>query len=59
MKQQYWQYYYHKNECKAEDSTSPDCICWHDEGTGVYKDENHDWERTVVNWRIKPLIANP
>ena len=28
------QYYFKNNSCKAESSHDPDCICWHDEGTG-------------------------
>ena len=28
------QYYFKDNSCKAESAHDPDCICWHDEGTG-------------------------
>lgn len=28
------QYYFKNNSCKAESANDPDCICWHDEGTG-------------------------
>lgn len=28
------QYYFKNNSCKAESAHDPDCICWHDEGTG-------------------------
>ena len=30
------QYYYKVDGCPAKNSDSPDCICWHDEGTGPY-----------------------
>lgn len=28
------QYFYRVNSCTVSDSSDPDCICWHDEGTG-------------------------
>lgn len=50
-----FQYYYKNSECKANTSKDTNCICWHDEGTGLYKDERHDDETPVVEWRIKPI----
>ena len=49
-----FQYYYKRDGCKAKDAKDGDCICWHDEGTGPYKDERHSAETPLVNWRIKP-----
>ncbi len=48
-----FEYYYRQTECKAKDARKPDCICWHDEGTGPYKNEKHDDENTVMEWREK------
>lgn len=48
------QYYYRKNECKADDSKSKDCICWNDEGHGPYNNEAHTDEHTFLEWRVKP-----
>lgn len=46
------QYYYKQNTCNAESARSPDCICWHDEGTGPC---NNDYFRSnKLEWRIKP-----
>ena len=46
------QYYYKQNTCNAESARSPDCICWHDEGTGPC---NNDYIRNYkLEWRIKP-----
>lgn len=28
------QYYYKTNKCKAKLHSDPDCVCWHDMGTG-------------------------
>ncbi len=52
-----FQYYYKRDGCKAKDAEDGDCICWHDEGTGPYKDERHSAEPPLVNWRIKPSNA--
>jgi len=51
-----FQYYYKQNECKAENSQDVDCICWHIEGTGPFKDERHDSEVLLVDWRITPNV---
>lgn len=34
------QYYYKDSRCKADNSDAPNCICWHDEGTGPRKAES-------------------
>lgn len=44
------QYYYHSNYCQAKTAFEPDCICWHDEGTGPLKDTPD----CIRHWRIKP-----
>ena len=41
------QYYYKVDGCPAENSESPDCICWHDEGTGPCATD----DSTLVLWR--------
>jgi len=41
------QYYYRANGCEAADSRAPDCICWHDEGTGPYADGRDE----PLTWR--------
>lgn len=50
------QYFYKQNGCKANKATDSDCICWHDEGTGPYKEAKHDYEFTMLSWRE---ITNP
>ncbi len=52
-----FQYYYKQYECQAKDAKANDCICWHEEGTGPYKDERHDADVPLVEWRIKPYNA--
>ena len=52
-----FQYYYKQNKCQAKDAKDTECICWHDEGTGPYKDYRHDAETPLVDWRIKPANA--
>jgi hypothetical protein len=52
-----FQYYYKQDGCKAKTSRDKDCICWHDEGFGPYKDEMHDSVTPMVEWRIKPYNA--
>ena len=46
------EYFYKVNECKAIDSTSKDCICWHKEGDGPAKDRDED----LLAWREVPAI---
>jgi len=48
------QYYYRNNDCKAKTSDNKDCICWSDEGSGIFKDDRHDDEEPTKEWRIKP-----
>ena len=48
-----FQYYYKQTGCKASTAEDSDCICWHNEGTGPYKDERHDSKTPFVSWRIK------
>ena len=43
------QYFYKVTDCPTLDSKSPDCICWHDEGTGPIA-QNPEW---VKSWRAK------
>jgi hypothetical protein len=47
------QYYYKVNDCKATDARDPDCICWHDEGTGPLSTGNFK----PIEWRDKPMTA--
>ncbi len=49
-----FQYFYKVDGCPGEDADDNLCNCWHEEGTGPYKDERHDADVPVVNWRIKP-----
>lgn len=44
------QYFYRINECTAADSRGPDCICWHDEGTGPMP---YGYSENTT-WREKP-----
>lgn len=56
------QYYFKSNKCKAYSAYDQDCICWHDEGSGPYKDaketdlSREDLSRGDVPkiWRDKP-----
>ena len=48
------QYFYRENSCPANESGDPDCICWHDEGTGPYPTSNPE-EGTVLTWRSVPV----
>ncbi len=41
------QYYYKVDGCPARNSESPDCICWHDAGTGPRATA----DPTLVSWR--------
>jgi hypothetical protein len=47
------QYYYRKDGCKAYATTDPDCICWHDEGTGPLFN-NPMTTTEPSSWRAKP-----
>lgn len=49
-----FQYYWKQDGCNASAAGDKDCICWHDEGTGPRKDERHDAEVPLVEWRITP-----
>ena len=49
-----FQYYYKQDGCKAKDVYSSECYCWHNEGSGPYKEERHDAEKPRVEWRINP-----
>lgn len=42
------QYFYKVRTCQADGSREPDCICWHDEGTGPLSDG------TAKTWRDVP-----
>lgn len=48
------QYYYRMNECKADHSDCPDCVCWHDEGTGPIAGR----EKKAVTWRTAPSVPS-
>jgi hypothetical protein len=39
--------------CKAGHATAPDCICWHDEGTGPLASGNG-----AKSWREKPAATD-
>lgn len=43
------QYYYKDYTCAAPNSDHPDCICWHDEGTGPLVGNT-----SMLTWREKP-----
>ncbi|WAX22379.1 hypothetical protein P6F34_gp26 [Pseudomonas phage MiCath] len=47
------QYFYRVDSCKADHSRSPDCLCWHDEGTGPLFN-NPFTQQKPINWRDKP-----
>lgn len=44
------QYYFKQNLCRALSARDADCICWHDEGTGVYAAT----PPPHLQWRDKP-----
>lgn len=44
------QYYFKQNLCRALSAHDADCICWHDEGTGVYAAT----PPPHLQWRDKP-----
>lgn len=48
------QYYYKVDGCPAEYAVYPDCICWHNEGTGPLPDGywiNSKGEKCKLTWR--------
>jgi hypothetical protein len=47
-----YQYYYKQDKCPAKTAEDGDCKCWHDEGTGPYKDERYNSDAPLVRWRI-------
>jgi len=51
------QYYYKVDSCKARNAFTDDCICWHDEETGPFKEALHDEFDTTFLWREKPPIT--
>src|SRR5471032_846030 len=50
------QYYYIVPGCKASSTDAPDCICWHDEGTGPLHN-NPVTTTEPISWRDKPQSA--
>ena len=50
------QYYYKRVGCPASDPDGELCICWHDEGTGIFKDTKYSDKDSELklNWRTKP-----
>lgn len=46
-----WEYYYRVDECNAESAHDPNCICWHPEGSGHFKDAKHDESSPILGWR--------
>lgn len=44
------QYYHCQGDCKAFSSSSPSCICWHDEGTGPEPGPDYP---EFLEWRYK------
>lgn len=51
-----FQYFYKQDGCKAKNAEDTDCICWHKEGAGPYKDDRHDADIPLVDWRITPNV---
>ena len=49
-----FEYYYRTDGCSAKNARSAECVCWHNEGAGPYKDQRHDDDTPLVEWRIKP-----
>ena len=45
------QYFFRVPECRAATAHAPDCICWHDEGTGPLADNPYG---PPQGWRCKP-----
>ena len=51
-----YQYFYKNNDCQANTADDPNCICWHDEGTGPLHYKRHDDpDASVKNWRNMTL----
>lgn len=49
------QYYYKQDGCPANSAMDSNCICWHDEGTGMYKDKRYAQHGSGdIQWRLKP-----
>ena len=55
MENSIFEYYYRTNGCKAETAQDDDCVCWHVEGTGPYKDQRHDDVAPIVEWRARQV----
>ncbi len=47
------QYYYSNEDCTACSMDDPNCICWHDEGTGPLAND----PASVMTWRDRPATA--
>jgi hypothetical protein len=48
-----YQYYYKVDGCPAHEARDPNCICWHNEGTGPFPGERrNDFVHAKV-WRTK------
>lgn len=50
------QYYYGVTGCQAPSADSPNCICWHDEGTGPRPYVRYDTNNSPPRWRDKPNL---
>ncbi|QRE00239.1 hypothetical protein [Burkholderia phage BCSR5] len=48
------QYFYKQHQCTAHDAGDPECICWHDEGTGPFPDRRES-DTNRYSWRDKPV----
>lgn len=53
-KEEVYQYYHRVPACQAASAEAQDCICWHDEGTGIYAGVNRRNPSRSLSWRIKP-----
>ena len=53
------QYYYRVTGCTADKTTAPNCICWHDKGTGPFPEHKEGIEvgGVLVSWRVKPTSS--
>lgn len=49
------QYYHHIDGCPSKESGGPECVCWHDEGTGPYPEAAYNANNLA--WRDKPEKA--
>jgi len=52
------QYYYKHNKCTASSADSPDCICWHDVGSGPLTNPC-DWKATRTTTPQPVVDAKP